>query len=53
MSETRAEEITRLQREIGDRLLRLQYLVCGDQREVVSAQARVELDTFGNGDRRD
>ncbi len=30
--ETFAEEVSRLQREIGQRQMRLQYLVCGDPR---------------------
>lgn len=35
MSETRAEEIERLQREIAERQIRLVQLVCGDLREGV------------------
>jgi hypothetical protein len=38
--ETRAEEIARLQREIGMRQMRLQYLVLGDPMEGVMFSAR-------------
>lgn len=44
MSETRAEEIARLQGEIAERQMRLQFLVCGDQREGVSAQSAAALE---------
>lgn len=36
MSETFAEEVARLQREIGERQMRLSYLVLGDQTKCVS-----------------
>lgn len=36
--ETRAEEIARLQREIGERQARLAYLVLGDQSECVTCR---------------
>jgi hypothetical protein len=47
MSETMAEEIARLQREIVERQMRLQYLVCGDQREAVSCQKEKTLRSHG------
>jgi len=37
--ETMAQEIERLRGEIAERQMRLQYLVCGGQREGVSAQS--------------
>ena len=44
VSESMAEEIKRLQREIAERQMRLQFLVCGDQREGVSAQSAVDFE---------
>jgi hypothetical protein len=41
--ETRAEEIARLQKEIADRQLRLQLLVCGDPMKCVSMPAHSYL----------
>jgi len=47
--ETRADEIARLQREIGERQMRLQRLVLGDPTKGVCGQAYmpVTLDTVG------
>lgn len=38
MTETWAEEVKRLQREIAERQARLMFLVCGDPRQSVTVQ---------------
>jgi hypothetical protein len=42
MTETFAEEVARLQREIGERQQRLHHLVLGDQSKCVSSQDQKE-----------
>lgn len=41
MTETWAEEVTRLQQEIADRQSRLHRLICGDPREGVTVLINV------------
>ena len=42
MAETVIEEISRLRREIGERQMRLQFLVCGDPSKGVSGGPQPE-----------